>query len=156
MQRVAEAIHVVPEEREAYLQRCLDPDEEAKQILWLHGVRNQYYFELNDLIVMTFEYVGNQFYKDIAEIAAFPTSQEYMVTKRRKEVPAGELETTNWWAPLKRWGGILTSSPFLEDEEQELDFEEQYRSMISGEMIEAAMKNDISFSEDDWSESVHF
>jgi L-rhamnose mutarotase len=156
MQRVAEVIHVVPEEREAYLQRCLDPDEEAKQILWLHGVRNQYYFELNDLIIMTFEYVGNQFYKDIAEIAAFPTSQEYMIAKRRRDVPACELETTNWWAPLKRWGGILTSSPFLDDEEQELDFQEQYRSMISGEMIEAAMKNDISFSEDDWSESVHF
>jgi L-rhamnose mutarotase len=156
MQRVAEVIHIVPEERDAYLQLCLNLDEEANRLLWLHGIRNQYYFLLNDLILMTFEYVGNSFYKDMAEIAAFPGSHKYMVPTRRKDVPADQLETTNWWAPLKRMGGILTSNPFLEDEEQELNFQEQYRSMISGDMIDEALKNDISFSEDDWSESVHF
>jgi L-rhamnose mutarotase len=155
MQRVAEIIHIVPEEREAYLQRCLNPDEESRRVLWLHGVRNQYYFILNDLILMTFEYVGSSFYKDMAEIAAFPRSHEYMVPTRKKDVPADQLETTNWWAPLKRMGGILTSSPFVADEEEEQDFQEQYRTMISGEMIDE-MKNEIAFSDDDWSESVHY
>jgi L-rhamnose mutarotase len=156
MQRVAEVIHVVPEEREAYLQLCLHPDDEMNRILWMHGIRNQYYFLLNDLILMTFEYVGRNFYQDMAELAAFPDSRTYLIPTRRKDVPADQLETTNWWAPLKRMGGIVTSDPFMQNEELELDFREQYRAMISGDMMEEAMKNDISFSEDDWSESVHF
>jgi L-rhamnose mutarotase len=156
MQRVAEVIHIVPEERESYIEQCLNLDEENQQFLWLHGIRNQFYFELNDLLLMTFEYIGNDFYKDMAAIAAYPKSQKYMVPTRRREVPADKLATTNWWAPIKRLGGILTSSPLPDDEEEELNLQEQYRSMISGDMLHEAMKNDISFSEDDWSESVHF
>ena len=52
MRRVEEIIHVVPEERDAYLQQHLNPSEKIAQILWIHGIRNQFYFNLNDLILM--------------------------------------------------------------------------------------------------------
>ena len=61
MRRVEEIIHVVPEERDAYLQQHLNPSEKIAQILWIHGIRNQFYFNLNDLILMSFEYVGRHF-----------------------------------------------------------------------------------------------
>lgn len=155
MLRVAEAMYVIREEREAYLMRCLNPDREVREILWLHGIRNQYYFALNDLIIMTFEYVGEDFQRDMAEMAAFPNVREYMVRMRRRDVPADRLSAMNWWAPLKRLGGILTENP-LKEEESELSAEEQYREMLSGYMSDEVPENDIAFSEDDWSESAYF
>ena len=155
MRRVEEIIHVVPEERDAYLQQHLNPSEKIAQILGIHGIRNQFYFNLNDLILMSFEYVGRHFHKDMAAIAAYPEMKDYLVQKRRKDVPAEEQMTTNWWAPLKRIGSTLTESPMPDDEEEELTLEEQYRSMVSGYMAEGTVANDISYDEDDWSESIH-
>jgi L-rhamnose mutarotase len=157
MQRVAEVIYVVPEEREAYLKSCLNPEEELSRALWLHGVRNQFYFEFYNLIFMTFEYVGNDFYKDMAELAAIPNLSKYIIPTRRKDVPVEQRETTNWWAPLKRFGGIVRENPFLGDEKAALSLAEQYHEMLGGHMAEEVTAgNDISFSDDDWSESVHF
>ena len=72
MRRVQEIIHVVPEKREAYLQLHLNPPEKVAQIMWIHGIRNQMFYSLNDLILMSFEYVGKEFYKDMEALAAYP------------------------------------------------------------------------------------
>ena len=151
MRRVAEIIYVVPEQREEYLKTHLNPSERVSQILWIHGIRNQFYFALNDLLLMSFEYEGKDFYKDMAAIAAYPEMKDYLVQTRRRDVPADKQMSTNWWAPLKRMGSTLTESPMPDDEDEGYTLEEQYRSMISGEMV----KNDISFDDDDWSESIH-
>ena len=155
MRRVEEIIHVVPEEREEYIRKHLNPSERIAQILWIHGIRNQFYYSLNDLILMSFEYVGREFYKDMAAIVAYPEMKGFFVEKRRKDVPVDEQMSTNWWAPLKRLGSALTESPMPDDEDEGLTLEEQYRSMISGEMMEGMPVNDISYDEDDWSESIH-
>ena len=60
--RVEEIIYVVPEEREAYLESHLNPPERIQQIMWMHGMRKQFYFSLNDMILMSFEYVGKDRY----------------------------------------------------------------------------------------------
>ena len=158
MQRVAEVIYIVPEEREALLQKCLNPDEEVQQIFWMHGIRNQFYFLIDTVILMTFEYVGHDFHRDMAELAAYPKTKEYYVQTRRRDVPADKLTTTNWWAPLRRAGSILTKNPMPADAGKKYTIKESYRSQLSGFMweIEEAEKEDYSFSEDDWSESVHF
>ena len=155
MRQVQEIIHVIPEEREAYLQQHLNPPEKIAQILWIHGIRNQMYYSMNDLILMSFEYVGKKFYKDMEAIAAYPEMKDYLVQKRRKDVPAGEMETTNWWAPLKILGSSLTESPMPSDEDEEMTLEEQYRSMLSGYMVGGNITSDVSYDEDDWSESIH-
>ena len=156
MRRVAEIIHVVPEEREEYLKTHLNPSEKVAQILWIHGIRNQVYFALNDLLLMSFEYVGNEFYKDMAAIAAYPEMKNYIVKTRSRDVTADRQMSTNRWAPLKRLGTTLAESPMPDDEDEGYTLEEQYRSMISGEMIaNVATHNDITFDDDDWSESIH-
>ncbi|MGI6006655.1 MAG: hypothetical protein ACOX8E_04075 [Ruminococcus sp.] len=155
MKQVQEIIHVIPEEREAYLQQHLHPSEKIAQILWIHGIRNQMYYSLNDLILMSFEYVGKEFHKDMDAIAAYPEMKNYLVQTRRKNVPQDKLETTNWWAPLKILGSTLTESPMPSDEEEGMTLEEQYRSMLSGYMVDGNVNSDISYDEDDWSESIH-
>lgn len=82
MRRVAEIIYVVPEQREEYLKTHLNPSEKVSQILWIHGIRNQFYFALNDLLLMSFEYEGKDFYKDMAAIAAYPEMKDYLVQTR--------------------------------------------------------------------------
>jgi L-rhamnose mutarotase len=154
MRRVQEIIYIVPEEREAFLERCLHPTKEIKQIYWQHGVRYQYYFAMNDLILMTFEYVGNDFYKDMDAIADYPEMHKYMVRRRRKDVPLEERATTSWWAPLKKLGVLLTVSP-MDEEDEDLSEAEQYHSMTSGSMVAAEAKYDITFDDDDWSDSIH-
>lgn len=155
MRRVEEIIYIVPERREAFLQQCLNPPIKLQQILWMHGVRNQYYFQLNEYILMTFEYVGQEFYQDMNTISAYMESIGYLVEKRRKDVPEDKRNTTDWWAPVKKLGSVLTKSPMPEDPENELSLEEQYHEMLSGGMGINPDKYDISYDEDDWSESIH-
>ena len=155
MRRVEEIIYVTPDKREDYLKQHLHPSETVAQILWIHGIRNQFYYNLNDLILMSFEYVGKDFYKDMATLAAYPELDGFFVKKRRKDVPVDAQMSTCWWAPLKRLGSALTESPMPDDEDEGLTLEEQYRSMVSGYMTEGLPETDISYDEDDWSESIH-
>ena len=37
--------------------------------MWQHGIRNQFFYELEEFILMTFEYVGDDFYKDMAVLS---------------------------------------------------------------------------------------
>lgn len=156
MKRVQEIIHIVPEKREAYLNYHLNLSKESQQVLWLHGIRNQVFFDLNGLILETFEYVGHNFKSDMAIVSGLLAKEGFLVEKRRRDVPAGELETTNWWAPIKRIGEILAEDPFPgDDAEEELSQAEQYRSIISGYMEENDIHIEVGYDEDDWSESVH-
>ena len=155
MKRVAEMIYIVPEKREEFLYKWLNPSQETQQILWVHGIRNQYYFKLNEYIMMTFEYVGSQFDKDMEAITAYPEIDSLLVKKRRKDIPAEERSTTDWWAPVKRLGCILTESPLPEDAAEELSLTEQYHEMLSGSMKTDTAKYDIAYDDDDWSESIH-
>lgn len=155
MRRVEEIIYIVPERREEFLRQSLNPPLEVQRVLWTHGVRNQYYFQLNEYILMTFEYAGHEFYKDMDKIAAYLAANGCLVEKRRKDVPEEERAVTDWWAPIKRLGSVLTESPMPEDIGEELSMEEQYHEMLSGGMQADTVRYDISYDDDDWSESVH-
>ena len=152
MRRVAEIMYIVESEREAFLASALHPDEEAKRVLWLCGVRKQQYFALNDLIFMTFEYQGNNFEEDMRKMGAYLDSKGYLVKKRRKDVPAEERTTTNWWAPVKRLGTLFETKPDMGDEER---LQKDYVAMLDGCMNEQEEVSDISYAEEDWMEDVY-
>ena len=155
MRQVQEVIYVVPEKREAYLEKHLNPTKRVSQLLWMHGVRNQYYFMLNDMILVTFDYIGQDFYGDMAKLAAYPEIGDSLVQTRRRDVPSTELRTTSWWAPIKRLGGIVTENPMPDDEKEEMKLEEMYREMIGGVMSDEESAHVIGYDDDDWSESIH-
>lgn len=155
MKRVAEIIHIVESEREEFLRGAINLSEEEKKVLWVCGVRKQQYFALNDLIFMTFEYKGNNFNEDMAKMAAYLDTKGHLVHKRRRDVPVEERATTNWWAPVKKLGTVLDVKPESLDDNTDA-WQENYRTMLSGGTFYSEQKNDISFDEDDWSESIHF
>lgn len=150
MRRVAEIIYIVESEREQFLKDAINLDEEAKRVLWLCGVRKQQYFSLNELIFMTFEYDGKDFYKDMEKMANYLSTKGVLVQKRRKDVPIDERQTTNWWAPVKKLGSILEHRPEFEGDDEEMD----RQSMLSGYTVTEAGYSDISYSEDDWDDNM--
>lgn len=151
MRRVAEIMYIIPEEREAFLAGALNPDEEMSKILWACGVRNQQYFGMNGLIFMTFEYEGTNFAEDMRVMAAELAAKGHLVTKRRRDVPVAERASTNWWAPVKKLGSVLTESPFASKEEESR--EEAFLAMLDGSMEVAV---DMSYDAEDWTEDFHF
>ena len=154
MIQVAEIIYIVPEKREAFLQQLLNPSLQEQQIAWMYGIRNKCFYRMNELILETFDYVGKNFHQDMQEYTAHPVIAPTLVSTRRRDVPVTELGRTNWWAPIKVEGRILLESPMPDDEEEE-PLTEMYRAMVNGEMIDAVSENDLTYDEDDWSESIH-
>ena len=154
MIQVAEIMYVVPEKREAFLQQLLNPSLQEQQIAWMYGIRNKCIYRMNELILETFDYVGKNFHKDMQEYTAHPVIAPTLVSTRRRDVPITELGRTNWWAPIKVEGRILLESPMPDDEEEE-PLTEMYRSMVNGEMIDSVSEHDLTYDEDDWSESIH-
>ena len=43
----------------------------------------------------------------------------------------------------------------MPDDEEEEPLTEMYRSMVNGEMIDSVSEHDLTYDEDDWSESIH-
>lgn len=154
MRQVQEIIYVTPDKREEFLKKHLNPSDEVLQILWKHGIRNQYYYELNDLILTSFEYSGKDFYRDMAAVTSYDETKDYFIQKRRRDVPADEITTSSWWAPLKILGKILTESPYS-GKQDEYTMEERYRSMMNGFTFDSDdVSESISYDDDDWSETI--
>ena len=150
MRRVAEIIYIVENEREDFLNQVINLDEESKKILWLCGVRKQQYFLMNELIFMTFEYEGNDFYDDMEKMTNYLDNKGVLVRKRRKDVPVNERQTTNWWAPVKKVGSVLDKKPDFGSEESEME----RQSMLSGYTGGGADYYDISYSDEDWVDDI--
>lgn len=155
MRRVEEVIYVVLEERKAFLEKQLNPSEKTRKFMWQHGIRNQFFYELEEFILMTFEYVGDDFYKDMAVLSATLEDEGYFIKERRRDVAPGQLKTTNWWAPLKILGSNFVQTPFSSEEDVEAD---ELASEAKNGCIhdEDDIRSNIAFDADDWSESIHF
>ena len=155
MRRVEEVIYVVPEERKAFLEKQLNPSEKTRKFMWQHGIRNQFFYELEEFILMTFEYVGDDFYKDMAVLSATLEDEGYFIKERRRDVAPGQLKTTNWWAPLKILGSNFVQTPFSSEEDVEAD---ELASEAKNGCIhdEDDIRSNIAYDADDWSESIHF
>lgn len=155
MRRVEEVIYVVPEERKAFIEKQLNPSEKTRKFMWQHGIRNQFFYELEEFILMTFEYVGDDFYKDMAVLSATLEDEGYFIKERRRDVAPGQLKTTNWWAPLKILGSNFVQTPFSSEEDVEAD---ELASEAKNGCIhdEDDIRSNIAFDADDWSESIHF
>lgn len=153
MKRVAEIIHLVPEERDSYLQKYLNPSDKTAQTLWNCGIRKQFYYEFGGDILRTYEYTGKCFQIDMEILSKTEETKDFFLKKRRRDVPEENRNTTNWWAPLKWEGAVLMDEPPCEESEQ--SFREQYHSMMSGKMEEDEELSQFDYDEDDWSESIH-
>ena len=154
MKRVAELIHIIPSERDKYLKKYINPSDKIAQILWECGIRKQFYYELGEEILRTYEYTGKAFNKDMDIIVNFPETKDFFVKDRRKDLSEEERKTRNWWAPLKWFGSSLMTDPVPEEDELTASIRAGYECAMDGNMSDEEPRN-YNYSEDDWSESVH-
>ena len=152
MKSVAEVMHIVPEQREEFLKNVLNPSEEDKKALWSCGVRNQQYFDLHGLIFMTFEYEGHRFGEDMKALTAYLREAGHLIEKRRRDLTVAQRDTTNWWAPVRKLGSLLTETPFVGMEE-DTSWQEAYLAMTDGSM--SSQETDTAYDEEDWVEDFH-
>nr|WP_296040847.1 hypothetical protein [uncultured Blautia sp.] len=155
MKRSAEIIHIVPTEKEQYLEKYLHPTDKIAQILWKCGIRKQYYYEFGGDILRTYEYSGKNFTKDMAIVAGTEETKDFFIKNRRKDIPENKREITNWWAPLKWKASLLMNDPLPGEEDNILCAScAGHGCALDGTMCEGE-KSDFCYSDDDWSESVH-
>lgn len=146
MKRASEIIHIVPEEkREEYLRKYLNPSDKVAAVLWQCGIRKQFYYRFGGDILRTYEYTGKNFNRDMGVIANTPETADFFLKQRRMDTPEEEREKLNWWAPMRWCGSSLMNDPVPDEEEI---------YALDGNMAEGEAK-DYTYSEDDWSESVH-
>lgn len=155
MRRVAEIMHIAPELRDQFIEDVLHPDEQTLKVMWKCGVRNQQYFGLNNLLFMTFEYVGNHFKEDMAEMAQYLEASGHLITKRRRDVPLSQRDTASWWAPVKKIGQLLDETPAFAKGDAEMSWENDYHSLVGGGMITHNLV-DTTYDEEDWVDDFHF
>lgn len=149
--RVAEVIHIVPEEREEYLKRHLNPTQKLARIMWMHGMRNMQYYLFHDLIIMSFDYIGDDFYMDMALMQENKEIQEFLIQTRRRDVPREKRETTNWWAPMKKVGSYLKESPMPEDEMDQRILEDYYESVVNEYRKRVTVNNSaLAYDAEEW------
>jgi len=151
MKRVAEIMHIVEDMRDEFISSALHPDDETLGVLWMCGVRNQQYFELGNLIFMTFEYDGSDFKEDMEKMTDFLRKRGHLIEKRRRDVAPEERDNTNWWAPVKKLGTLLSEKPSILVSDPLIV--NDYREMLDGYTHDSHFSYDISFDEDDWSET---
>ncbi len=152
--RIAEIMHIVPEEKDAFMERMINLDEETQQFMWIHGIRRQYFYEMGgNMILYVFGYQGDNFKKDMEALTTIMAAKNILIAKRRRDVPIHELTTTNWWAPLKKLGTNLNENPLPDD--TDMDELEAVLSHVT-ENVHVVGRIDTAWDEDDWSESAHF
>ena len=107
MRRVQEVIYVVPEEREEFLKKQLNPSVKTGKFLWHHGIRNQFFYELEDFILMTFEYVGDNYEEDMKKLAADEENKRWLTFTDPCQEPVETAGEQEWWAPMENIFHIL-------------------------------------------------
>ena len=84
MKRSAEIIHIIPAEKEEYLNKYLHPTEKIARILWQCGIRKQYYYEFGGEILRTYEYTGHNFTKDMSAVAGTEETKDFFKAEKHK------------------------------------------------------------------------
>ena len=153
MRHVAEIMYIVEPERETFLEGALHPDSETTQVLYSCGVRNQVYFSMNELVFMTFEYVGDSFTEDMRRMSAFLDSKGKLIKNRRRDVPLEARDKVSWWAPVKRLGAVLEGNAYFNAFYEDAA---DLNAMLDGCMdtTDEYDYQDLSFDEDDWSDGI--
>lgn len=100
MRRIAQTIRLRPEHREEYLALHRDVWPEVEAALLAANVRNYSIFLREDMLFGYFEYVGEDFDADMANIAADPATQRWWKLTDPCQEPYPGTGTGGQWSDL--------------------------------------------------------
>ena len=101
MQRYAAIIHIKPEKQAEYEALHAQPWPEIVATLKKSHIHNYSIFTKNDLLFSYLEYHGNDYDKDMANIAKDPMTKKWWALTDPCQHPIDSAKEGEWWAPMR-------------------------------------------------------
>ncbi|CAB4548110.1 unannotated protein [freshwater metagenome] len=97
MKRIGSVIQVSPESITEYEKIHADVWPGVLATLKKSNVSNYSIYRYENMLFSYMEYSGNDFEKDMAAIAADPTTQDWWKVTAPMQVPVAEVKDGEWW-----------------------------------------------------------
>lgn len=100
MKRFGQVIGVKPEHFEEYARLHADVWPDVLDMIRECNIRNYSIFHRGNLLFAYFEYVGDDFEKDMQKMAADPKTQEWWDVVMPMQAPLENRQEGEWWANM--------------------------------------------------------
>ena len=97
MKRIGSVIQVSPESITEYEKIHADVWPGVLATLKKSNVSNYSIYRYENMLFSYMEYSGNDFEKDMAAIAADPTTQDWWKVTAPMQIPVAEIKDGEWW-----------------------------------------------------------
>lgn len=101
MKRYGQVIGIKPERLEEYKKLHVSVWPDVLKMITECNIRNYTIFHKNGLLFTYFEYIGNDFAKDMSKMAADPDTQKWWDICMPCQVPFEKREEGEWWASME-------------------------------------------------------
>ena len=100
VKRVGQVIGVKAERLEEYKAYHADVWPDVLATIWACNIRNYSIFHKDGRLFSYFEYVGDDFEADMAQMAADPKTQEWWAIMMPMQEPVNTRAEGEWWADM--------------------------------------------------------
>ena len=100
MKRVAQVIELRPEKKELYLHLHQNVWSEVLETIHACNIQNYSIFLKDNLLFAYFEYVGDDYEKDMKKRAADPVTQDWWSVCKPCQKPRENRLENEWWTDL--------------------------------------------------------
>lgn len=101
MKRFGQIIGVKPEHFEAYKEYHAAVWPEVLQMITACNIRNYSIFHKGRILFAYFEYIGEDFAADMAQMAADPVTQKWWSVMEPMQQPLETRSEEEWWATME-------------------------------------------------------
>ncbi|PHV69658.1 L-rhamnose 1-epimerase [Sporanaerobium hydrogeniformans] len=101
MKRIGEMIKVRPEKLEEYKYHHAHAWPEINAMIKECNIQNYTIFHRGDYLFAYYEYVGNDFEKDMAKMAADPKTKEWWDVVKPCQQPLEDRKEGEWWSSME-------------------------------------------------------
>ena len=100
MQRFASVIGIKPEHQAEYERLHADVWPDVLAQIATSNIRNYSIYRYGELLFSYFEYVGDDFDRDMAKMAEDPTTQRWWDVCKPLQAPLSDRAEGEWWASI--------------------------------------------------------
>lgn len=101
MRRIGEVIKIKPDKLEEYKRYHANPWPEINEMIRKCNIRNYSIYHRGEYLFAYYEYVGEDFEKDMAHMAADPRTQEWWDVVKPFQEPLQDRKDGEWWAGME-------------------------------------------------------
>jgi L-rhamnose mutarotase len=101
LQRYSRIIGLKPEAYEEYVRYHAAVWPEVLKMIHDCNIRNYTIFYRDHLLFAYFEYVGDNYARDMAKMAADPKTQQWWSIMDPMQHPVATAQKGEWWAPMQ-------------------------------------------------------